>query len=154
MIEYLDKITTFCKNLKKGIINFWIWKKIIYEDRNWDQFYIYQILQFKLRIQAKYFKKRNFYVGELRDAEIMELCDRLIEKLKTEFYEMEYYDYKKRNQLKEYFLKYPKIYQETKKENPNISDKRIAYYMGYKVQNKARKTLFNVLEKNIENWWD
>ena len=77
MIEYLDKITTFCKNLKKGIINFWIWKKIIYEDRNWDQFYIYQILQFTLRIQAKYFKKRNFYVGEFRDAEIMELCDRL-----------------------------------------------------------------------------
>jgi len=153
--SFFDKFTTFFKNLKKGIINFWVWKKIIYQDRNWDQFYIYEILQFKIRNQAKYIKKRNFYVGALRDAEVMELCDRLIEKVKTEFYELEPYDYKINNQLQVYFAKYPKIYQQVKQENPDEkTDRRIGYLMGYKVHEKARKILFNVLQNNIEKWWD
>ena len=67
-----------------GIKNLWKWFPIIWKDRDWDYYYIFQVLKFKLEKQAK-------HLGG-RDAELMMTCVRLINKLQNEEYYEEYYD--------------------------------------------------------------
>jgi hypothetical protein len=67
-----------------GIKNLWRWLPIVWKDRDWDYYYIFQVLKFKLEKQAK-------HLGG-RDAELMMTCVRLINKLQNEEYYEEYYD--------------------------------------------------------------
>jgi len=68
------------KYIKYGVKNLYNWFWIIWKDRDWDHYYIFQVLKFKLEKQAK-------HLGG-RDAELMMTCVRLINKLQNE----EYYD--------------------------------------------------------------
>ena len=72
------------KTVWTGIKNLWKWFPIIWKDRDWDYYYIFQVLKFKLEKQAK-------HLGG-RDAELMMTCVRLINKLQNEEYYEEYYD--------------------------------------------------------------
>lgn len=60
--------------------------------------------------------------------------------------------------FEDYFKKYPHAYREVTKNNKyminNTSDKNIAINIGYYLHNKAKRILFEILEKNTEKWWD
>lgn len=107
------------------------WAPIIWKDRDWDDSYIFTILQTKLKFQAKYISDRDFHTLAKRDAEVMNLCVRLIDKIKESYYDMEYIDYHEMEydfidcdtpgykemvfneiseKFDEYFKKYPLIY--------------------------------------------
>jgi hypothetical protein len=162
----------FCK--VKNMIR---WFPIIWKDQDWDQHYIFEILKFKLKNQAKYIGSRDFHTRAKRDAEIMMLCVRLMEKVQNEYYSTEHIDYQETNitfvpipgsdnfemvsehisdNLEDYFNKYPLIYKEVVSQhihkNPNKS--RIAIYMSRMNHDRARKLLFKLMERNIERWWD
>ena len=77
------------KYIKYGVKNLYKWFWIIWKDRDWDHYYIFQVLKFKLEKQA------NHLGG--RDAELMMTCVRLINKLQNEEYYQEYYDSKPMN---------------------------------------------------------
>lgn len=83
------------KDFKNGVKNLIRWFPVIWKDRNWDSVYIFNILQHKLKLQAKYISTNDIHVDAQTDSQKMMLCTRLIEKIKTEFYEMEYADYHK-----------------------------------------------------------
>jgi len=72
------------KYIKYGIQNLYKWFWVIWNDRDWDHYYIFQVLKFKLEKQTK-------HLGG-RDAELMMTCVRLINKLQNEDYYQEYYD--------------------------------------------------------------
>jgi len=69
------------------------WFPIIWKDRDWDDSYIFTILQTKLKFQSKYIGDRDIHTRAKRDAEVMNICIRLIDKLMEDFYDMEYLDY-------------------------------------------------------------
>ena len=69
------------------------WFPVIWNDRDWDDWYIYKILQTKLKFQSKYIGDRDIHTRAKRDAEVMNICIRLIDKLMEDFYDMEYLDY-------------------------------------------------------------
>jgi hypothetical protein len=69
------------------------WFPIIWKDRDWDDSYIFTILQTKLKFQSKYIGERDYHTRAKRDSEVMNLCVNLIEKVKDEYYSMEYIDY-------------------------------------------------------------
>jgi hypothetical protein len=81
------------KDFYRSINNVIRWFPIIWKDRDWDDSFIFTILKTKLKFQAEYISKRDFHTRAKRDAEIMNLCIRLIEKVREEYYSMEYYDY-------------------------------------------------------------
>jgi hypothetical protein len=89
------------RDIITGLKNLWKWFPIIWKDRDWDDHYIFEVLKFKLKKQAKYIGDRNFHTTAKRDAEIMSLVVRLIEKEQDEYYNMEYMDYQKN---KHYFV--------------------------------------------------
>jgi hypothetical protein len=165
------------KKFLHKIKNLWRWFPVIWKDKDWDQYYIYEILKFKLKNQAKYIGDRDIHTRAKRDAEIMMLCVRLIDKIQNEYYDMEYLDYQKTkinfvpientnystieteyisDNLGDYFSKYPKIYEKVIIEN-NLSfteKHNIARRMSRINQERAHKLLFKILEENIEKWWD
>lgn len=97
----MNKFINWCKEdlpylhleFARGVKNLIRWFPIIWKDRDWDDYFIFKILKFKIENQAKYIGTRDFHTRAKRDAEVMMLCARLIDKVQTEFYSSEYYDY-------------------------------------------------------------
>jgi hypothetical protein len=171
------------KDIIKGIKNLWKWFPLVWKDRDWDRHFIFEALKFKIENTAKYIRKHDRYIGAERDAEIMMTCVRLIEKIQEQFYDLEPSDYEKQRfytipkedsdlvELKiesisenfsEYFNKYPNVYRRAlisskdKKKwyYTEVSDRTLAMWMGHYNHNRARRILFAIMERNIEEWWD
>jgi hypothetical protein len=160
------------KQFFKRIYNLYRWFPIIWKDQDWDDHYIFEILKFKLKNQAKYIGYHNRHVSAKRDAEIMMLCVRLIEKVQDEYYSGEYQNYNKTELrfidskthpgmyemeieeisecFNEYFKKYPRIY----KQANGINRHNIAFNIARINEERAHKLLFKILEQNIRRWWD
>jgi hypothetical protein len=179
-----DNIGWKIRNVYRSIKNVIRWLPVIWKDKDWDDWYIYTILETKLKHQAKYIGDRDWHTESKRDAERMMLCARLIQKIKEEEYDGEYMDYhisnyhwddieddpdhkilrieEVSNNFNDYFLKHPLEYKRvvTNLDNQifkfkSIDDvQRIAMNISHNRQKRARKLLFTLLERNIERWWD
>ena len=100
-MKKLDKFLRWlrwdAKHLHRDIANaiqkLWYWFPIIIKDRDWDQFYIYEVLKHKLKAQAKYIASKDRHTRAQSDARKMLLCAKLIEICQEGTYEIEYMDY-------------------------------------------------------------
>ena len=111
----------------KRIKNIIRWIPILWNDRDWDYYYIFEILKTKLKFQSKHFREYGYHESSERDAEQMELCIRLIDKVQNEYYLDE------------------ALGQEFTDE---------AVISAINKHDKAKRILFKLLEQNIESWWD
>jgi hypothetical protein len=120
------------KHFVKGVKNLWRWFPVIWKDRDWDQYYIYEVLAKKIQLQAEYIGSNDRHTAAKRDAERMQLVVKLIRLQQEDFYDSEYIDYHKTNwkfvptdetkkwftmedeliseRFDEYFAKYPRQY--------------------------------------------
>lgn len=160
---YWNTIGWRLRQLIVSVKNLVRWFPLIWKDRDWDHAYIYYLLEFKLTNMAKYFRKRDFFVGQIREAEKMELCVRLMKKIQNEDYAIEFYDKldEKYGKTINYVdpsthlfeIKYEKSY--TEEELEEIRKERWeAIVKGSKKQEKAQRILFKLMERNINRWWD
>lgn len=164
-------------NIKYGVKNLIRWFPIIWKDRDWDQAYIWDILERKLRNQSYYTKHYGYYVNNDHDARNMLICANLIKKIREEDYTMEYLDYYswdgellstnkgKTYELQshvnwekfdDYFKKYPLVYKKSILNiNPeNIDNKKyIAMIISDTNHKRAINLLFKIMENHIERWW-
>lgn len=173
-----DHITIKLRNLQLSVKNLIRWFPIIWRDRDWDDSFIFDILSTKLKFHSKYTKTFDGYVSAQRDSEIMDLCVKLLERVKEDYYGMEYIDYYKceynfvdsemegRRTLEinvisenfdEYFKKYPiqykKLVSHYTDSNGVIDKKLLASLISTYNHKRCKKLLFKLLENNIENWW-
>jgi hypothetical protein len=116
------------KYIKYGVKNLYKWFWVIWNDRDWDHHYIFQVLKFKLEKQADYLAKNGFYNNAQRDAELMMTCVRLIDKLQNEYY-----------------------YDELCKSGVRSSEAVQNVIAKHK---KAKRLLFKIMNDRIEEWWD
>ena len=167
------------KDFVKGIKNLWRWFPLIWKDRDWDDYYIWVLLEKKLKNQANYIGGRGIHLNATRDAQRMRTCVRLMERVREEYYHMEYMDYHKSEyhwddivdkpdykQLRieeisenfdDYFKKYPRVFKKIKSEyySTNRSEKNsIAMRMSLENHRRAKRILFKLLNEHIESWWD
>lgn len=163
-------------DFKHGINNLIKWFPIIWKDRNYDYAYIYDILKTKLEFQSKYIGERNIHTRAKLDAKHMKYCAALIEKVKSEYYIMEPYDYQKNEfvfkplndgsdcsellinekseNLDDYFKRYSRIHKIVMKDSDELSKREIARKIAHINQERAKKLMFKILEERIEAWWD
>ena len=90
---WLKDARYYHKDFISGVKNLYKWLPIIWKDRDWDHFYIYQIIEFKLRGQAKYIGTKDRHTRAKEDARDMLICANLIAKIKDGYYDGEYMDY-------------------------------------------------------------
>jgi hypothetical protein len=117
------------KHFFKRVRNLYRWLPIIWKDQDWDYWHTFEILKTKLKFQSEHFRKYGYHVSSERDAERMELCIRLIDKVQNEYY----------------------LDEQLMKKDP-VTDKDIKDAI--RRHDKAKKLLFSILENNIESWWD
>ena len=153
------------------------WFPIIWKDEDWDSHFIFEILKFKLKNQAKFIGSRDIHTRAKREAEIMMLCVSLMDKVQNDYYSTEHLNYEENkiyfipiggtdtseikikhisDNLDDYFSKYPLVYKEVVSQHihKNPDKHIIAIYMSRMNHDRARKLLFKIIEENIEKWWD
>ena len=116
------------KYIKYGVENLYRWFWVIWRDRDWDHYYIFQVLKFKLEKQANHLAENGFHNNAQRDAELMMTCVRLIDKIQNEYY----YDELYKSDIRSY------------EAIQNAIDKH----------NKSKRLLFKIMNDRIEEWWD
>ena len=159
---------------KQGIKNLWKWFPTIWRDRDWDHYYIYQVLIHKLEKQAEFIGTRGFHTTAKQDAAKMRLCAKLARMQQEDFYVYDYLntyeikwefvptdETKKLFELKTdiisdefdaYFAKYQRQYRILDKKGKQPDE--IAREIAHNNQIRSRKLLFKIIEENIEGWWD
>lgn len=90
---YWDYIKYPISKVITGIINIIRWFPIIWKDRDYDDFYILEILKFKLKKQAQHIKINSYHLGADNDVEKILLCVKLIDRIQEDYYTMEKFDY-------------------------------------------------------------
>jgi len=108
--------------------NLFRWLPIIWNDEQWDYYYIFEVLKHKLIFTAEHTRKHGYHVNSSYDADRMMLCVRLIDKIQNEDYMSVLVD------------------------DDNLTQKKID--AAFSKQKKARQLLFKLLDKHIESWWD
>jgi hypothetical protein len=164
----------FFLKLKLGLANLLKWFPTIYNDRDYNHYFIYEILKNKLILTAYNIEKRDNHTSVRYDVGNMRLCVKLIEKLQNDYYINEILEYHiptflkidsnvkamyshnygiTYNDFDNYFSKYSRIHKSiSNKENKN--NYQIAKEISEINHNRAKKLLFKVLENHIEDWWD
>lgn len=166
------------RDIQYGIKNLIRWFPIIWKDRDWDQAYIWDILERKLRNQSYHIKHYGHHVNIEQDSRNLLICAKLIKKIRDEDYVMEYIDYFSRDisfvpseytmgyemtstinleKFDEFFKQYPRIYKKITidGEPMGIEDKqRVAMNIAQINHQRAIRLLFKIMEEHIERWWD
>lgn len=115
----------------EGLQNLWKWRKVIYKDRDYDHYFIYEILKKKLQFQAEYFHKHGITESASEKAKQMLECVDLIDKVQNEYY----IDLAIKGLIDEGW---------TDEQFNDVSKK----------QDEAKEKLFFELKENIDKWWD
>jgi hypothetical protein len=172
------KVRYYPKQFIVGLKNLYKWTPIIWKDRDWDNSFLFDIIKFKISNMAGTHGKEMPYVGSERNVEIMNTIVRLIDKFQSEEYLHEYFSYvddeytfekvegtdyfemkieNLRDDLDQYFAKYPllkkralnhKIYKE------NSSSVSLAMAMGFVQHERAKRLIFELLNRHIDKWWE
>jgi hypothetical protein len=158
-----------CKNIIR-------WIPTLYKDKDWDDWYIFTILQKKIEFQRKEIIYANRHTQVDRDNRDMTIVLNLIERVKEEYYGVEYIDYsetkfrfepinnKKKHfsmevdvlseRYDEYLKKYPSSVRKVLKNNSNLDKKDLCFYVARHNQEKAHDLLFKILKERMRWWWD
>lgn len=117
------------KNKVKSIKKIWRWIPILWKDRDWDHYYIFEILKTKLEDVLKYTEKEGISYNREYDIQKLRTAIRLIDRVQNEYYLQKYLD-----------------------EADKLTDEDLNKAL--QQQKKAHKLLFKFLDHNILNWWD
>lgn len=92
--DFLEKfIFDPISNCDAGFRNLWHWFPIIWKDRNWDYYYVYEILKQKLIFQRHRLITNNTHTYVWQQNRDITICLNLIERLQQDYYKLEIYDY-------------------------------------------------------------
>jgi len=161
----INKIRISLIQFKYGIINLYNWFRVIWNDRDWDFYYVYNVLERKLKLMID----SGIYNQE-RDKHL-KIAHKLLTRIKCSYYELEpleVINYSLNcNELtcivvndmneegrKEYFKKYRRTIDKMRKEDPTREDDILMTLTSVEIQNKARRLFFKILNEKLEWWWD
>ena len=81
------------KQFFKRIYNLYRWFPIIWKDQDWDDFYIFEILKFKLLQQREYLVSNDRHTRVPQINRDITICLNLIQRIQDEYYNCEYQDF-------------------------------------------------------------
>lgn len=143
------------------------WLPTIWKDRDYDDFFIFEILKKKLYFTAQLHIKNQRYVGWEIEVERMTTCIKLIDFIQNDHYEdlasvwleekygrskFEFVPIKDSN-LNELKITHPNVLSGQYTEEEYIKDFREKMNEAYDKRERARRLLFNILNRHIEHWW-
>ena len=131
--RFISGIRRLYFNIKQGFKNIWVWKKVIWNDRDWDWLFLIIILQFKLENMAKYQKTQGMSVDHDKIAEQLHRTALACKRLMVEEYD-----------------KPDPIFLKDNKWQKKINGTDFQSYM----QQQDIKYITKMINKHIWDWWD
>lgn len=141
--------------------NFINWFSIIFNDRHWDDQFLYVILHHKLKLMLHANREydNNIYYDRMR------ICIDLLDKIINDAYYDEMLKYieiksiinnpftviTSHDQLDEYFLKYKNIH---KRINIKCDRVNTAFLIADERKSKAIKLVFKIMGQYSQYWWN
>jgi len=164
----IKKIRSFLRSIKDGIENLIIWFLIIWKDRDWDHWYLYKILRFKLSNMEKYHRKYGHSVNSEKTADEIKLCVNLLDRLIEDNYDEMVF--KKHNEKwgeshfhwdeckdKEGYCSL-RITRDNVKTDKDKKQEAKEFTQCHKHEENLKKQdieyLFKTMNKYIQGWWD
>ena len=160
---------TGCKNVIR-------WSPTIFKDRDWDDWYIYNILQKKIEFQRQEIIYANRHMQVDIDNRDMTIVLNLIERVKEDYYGIEYLDYSESKfrfepidgddkyytmeediiseNYDNYIKKYPSSVRRVLKEKPDLNKKDLCFWVAKHNEEKAHDLLHKILKEKMRRWWD
>ena len=167
--SWLKEFLTGCKNVIK-------WAPTIFKDRDWDDWHIYNILQKKIEFQRQEIIYANRHTQVDYDNRDMTIALNLIERVKEDYYGIEYLDYSETKfrfepiegdnekytmeqdviseNYDNYLKKYPSSVRKVSKQTPDLNKKDLCFYVAKHNEEKAHDLLHRVLKERMRRWWD
>jgi hypothetical protein len=152
------------------------WTPTLWKDRDFDEWYILNILQKKIEFQRKeiIYANRSTSVGiDNRD---MTIVLNLIERVKEEYYGSEYLDYSETKfrfediedkpecytleedviseRYDEFLNKYRATVRKVLKDKEGLNKKDLCFWVSHYNSEKANNLLYRVLKERMRRWWD
>lgn len=159
-----------------GCMNILRWSPTLFKDRDWDASYIYTILQKKIEFQRNELVNANRHESIDGDNRDMTIALNLIERVKMEYYSIEYLDYFDSNfrfesvdnekqlftiqedliceNYDDYLEKYASSVRIVLKEKPNVSKRDLCTWVAMHNEQKAHNLLHRILKERMTNWWN
>lgn len=155
-------------DLKCGILNLVVWFPIIWKDRNWDYFYILEILHKKLSLMEHFIREDGIHINNKEDADKIKLCVVLIDRLlKDEYYENVFkHHHEKWGSLRfkttqckdnEKLYSVDIISENVKTDEDKEQERKEFKCLSHKPEEMKTQDincLFNMMAKHIRSWWD
>ena len=172
------EIKYYPKQFIIGMKNLYKWTPVIWKDRDWDDTFLFEIIKFKISKMAESHGKVLPYQGFERNIEIMNTIVRLIDKFQSEHYLHEYFSYvddeytfekiegsddyemkikNLRDDLDDYFTKYPLLKKQAEQHRfykQNSDRATLAISMGFIQHEKAKRLIFELLNRHVDKWWE
>jgi len=166
-----------------SIRNFIKWFPVIWQDRDWDFTFTYDVIKFKMEQQAKYLKKRGMFQNTQAYVDHANTISKLIDMHRNGYYGMEYFDHHETEwefielpdkpeykqleihvtseNFNPYFEKYSRAYKQILAGKINLGfevnvldRKEVAFAISQYNEQRCQRILFKMLEHNLENLWD
>jgi hypothetical protein len=154
------------RDIKHGVLNLIKWFPIIWQDRDWDQHFLYEMLKFKLEQMENF--QRKYGIGLYRDkyADQMRVCINLLGRLIDDNYSentFQYHDEKwgelsletkpHSKDLVSLHVVREKAVSDEEKKQESKEFMRLTKHAG-KLRVQDIEMLFLNMTKYIEGWWD
>lgn len=134
-------------NVKNGVRNLYVYFPLIWTTRDWDSYYIYDFLQFKIKRHREYIDSRARHVGYEKSVKKMRTAELLIERLKEDDYVYCKSDWSGEGMRVHYY--HPLA--------PKRSDERDfqwVFELESRRKTQDKELLYKILSRNIDKWWD
>jgi len=164
----IQTIKNIPRNIKYGVLNLIKWFPVIWQDRDWDHYYLYVILHHKLKHMEHLHIHYSHLMSGSQTATQIKICTNLLDRLiKNEYDESAYKAYyKKWGKSKFNWIEIPDkprytmldiTNEKVKTEKDKKQEKKDFLRAGDHERNIRKQDieyLFNYMNKHIEGWWD
>lgn len=150
-------------NIKDGIFNTIKWLPIIWQDKDWDDYYFHRIMRFKLSKMEKFFRSDYCWGADSKkDADnikyTVDLLDRIIDNVYLDEamkpFNEKYPNHKHRFEF-EPCENNPKLHKMINKDTEDQKQLRHeCYNKADELEKKDLDELYKFLREHIKEWWD
>ena len=152
----------FFRKINQGIRNLIYYFPIIWNDRHWDDFYVFVYLRRKLISMEKFYRHYAHFVGNEKEADKIKLCVMLLNRIVNDdylenalvFHEKKYGELNMN--LKDTGVVLFSTTKELTEEEKKMEDKLRTNLYKHADNQKQQDIdmLFDKMAKHIQRWWD
>lgn len=144
-----SKLGSWYYNMIYGIKNLITYFPLIWKTRDWDYYYIYEFLYYKIKVHRENLAKNNRHVGVEKNIHRMKTCELLLKRLMEDDYAYLDIVHRDGEYGKGSYFEYKTVIKEFKDREIDT-----LFKLEQSRRQQDKDLLFKLLSKHMDKWWD